>query len=87
MFTAFLAGSCVRIQAQHFEPLLYSTVCGPKIRKLFTLYVKRVSLLSLQPWLVDLNTQHSVTKSWYLITIAAKKPGKGLPNRRRFGQF
>ena len=27
------------IQAQHFEPLLYSTVYGPKIRKLFTLYV------------------------------------------------
>ena len=50
------------IQAQHFEPLLYSTVYGPKSRKLFTLYVKRVSLLSSQPWLVDLNTQHSVTK-------------------------
>ena len=27
------------IQAQHFEPLLYSTVYGPKIRELFTLYV------------------------------------------------
>ena len=27
------------IQAQHFEPLLYCTVYGPKIRKLFTLYV------------------------------------------------
>ena len=27
------------IQAQHFEPLLYSTVYGPKSRKLFTLYV------------------------------------------------
>ena len=27
------------IQAQHFEPLLYSTVYGPKIRQFFTLYV------------------------------------------------
>ena len=27
------------IQARHFEPLLYSTVYGLKIRKLFTLYV------------------------------------------------
>ena len=27
------------IQLKHFEPLLYSTVYGPKIRKLFTLYV------------------------------------------------
>ena len=27
------------IQAQHFEPLLYSTAYGPKIRELFTLYV------------------------------------------------
>ena len=27
------------IQAQHFEPLPYSTVYGPKIRELFTLYV------------------------------------------------
>ena len=27
------------IQAQHFEPLLYSTVYGPRIRKLFILYV------------------------------------------------
>ena len=27
------------IQAQHFEPLLYSIVYGPKIRELFTLYV------------------------------------------------
>ena len=27
------------IKAQHFEPLLYSTVYGLKIRKLLTLYV------------------------------------------------
>ena len=73
LFTAFLAGSWVRFRLNILNhALLYSTVYGPKIRKLFTLYVKRVSLLSSQPWLVDLNTQHSVTKSWYLITIAAK---------------
>ena len=41
MFTAVLARSCVRIQARHFEPLLYSTVYGLKIRKLFTLYYPR----------------------------------------------
>ena len=41
MFTAVLARSCVRIQARHFEPLLYSTVYGLKIGKLFTLYYPR----------------------------------------------
>ena len=33
------------IQAQHFEPLLYSTVYGPKIRQLFTLYVYSQSII------------------------------------------
>ena len=85
MFTAFLAGSCVRFRLNILNHCYIALYMGRKLDNCLH-FTFTVSLLSSQPWIVDLNTQHSVTKE-LVSHIHCGKKAKRLPTRRRFGQF